>query len=70
LFTDGKGHDKISGSAWALFNAFAEYADHGLSLRAIKKHNDPADRSYSIWMGGAKNLKQKATKIISEAVYG
>jgi phage/plasmid-like protein (TIGR03299 family) len=65
LFTEGAGHDKIAGSAWALLNAFAEYADHSYSLRSAKA---PEDRSYSIWMGGAKGLKQRAEKLIVEAV--
>lgn len=65
LFTDGKGHERIAGSAWALLNAFTEYADHSISLRKAKT---PEDRSYSILMGGSKGLKNRATKVIAEAV--
>jgi len=68
LFTSGKGHEKIAGSAWALINAFAEYADHGYATRKANKTNDPAERSYSIWMGGALGMKQRATNVIAEAV--
>lgn len=65
LFDEGKGHEKIAGSAWALFNAFAEYADHGYAARGAK---EAADRSYSVWMGGAKGLKQRATRAISDLI--
>lgn len=68
LFVSGKGHDRIAGSAWALLNAFAEYADHSYGVRKALRTKDPSDRSYSILMGGAKGLKQRATKVISEAV--
>lgn len=68
LFVHGKGHDKIAGSAWALFNAFAEYADHSYAVSKALRTKDPADRSYSILMGGAKGLKTRATKAITEAV--
>ena len=68
LFVDGKGHEKIAGSAWALVNAFAEYADHGLAPKRAVKTKDAADRSYSIWMGGALGIKQRANTVISEAV--
>jgi len=66
LFVSGKGHDKIAGSAWALLNAFAEYADHSYAASGNKKTAD--DRSYSILMGGARGLKQRAEKIIFEAI--
>lgn len=65
LFTEGKGHEYIAGSAWALMNAFAEYADHDWAGRG---KGDATDRAYSVWMGGAKGLKQRATKLITEAV--
>lgn len=69
LFVEGKGHEKIAGSAWALLNAFAEYADHGYSLKKDKEGSvDFGARSKSIWMGGAKVLKNKATEAISKAV--
>lgn len=65
LFVEGKGHESIAGSAWALLNAFAEYADHGYSPSRAKT---PEDRSYSIWMGGARGLKQRAERLISQAI--
>ena len=66
LFMEGKGQDipSIKGSAWALLNAFGEYADHGFVFRS-KKCKEPQDRAYSIWMGGAKGLKERAGKVIS-----
>jgi phage/plasmid-like protein (TIGR03299 family) len=65
LFTEGKGHDApgVRGSAWALFNAFTEYADHGYAARNAK---DDEDRSYSVLMGGAKGLKNRATREIAD----
>lgn len=66
LFEEGKGHDQIAGSAWALFNAFAEYADHSWAFRSVRTDDSTEqqvqDRSYSVWMGGARSLKQRATK--------
>lgn len=62
LFVEGKGHDKIAGSAWALLNAFGEYADHGYALRSAKTAED---RSASILMGGAKYIKTRANKAIN-----
>lgn len=64
LFDEGKGHDAVAGSAWALVNAFAEFADHGLASK--KKHRE--DRSYSIWFGGARGLKNRATAAVTAAV--
>lgn len=68
LFVAGKGHDKIAGSAWALINAFAEYADHGFAIKKAVKEKEPSERAYSIWMGGSQNLKQRANNVVSEAV--
>lgn len=68
LFTSGQGHDKIAGSAYALWNAFTQYADHGLAAKAASKAEEPSEKAYSIWMGGAKGLKQKATNVIAEVV--
>lgn len=67
LFDEGKGHDArgVKGSAWALWNAFTEYADHTYALRGAK---EAQDRSYSVLMGGARGLKNRATKSISELV--
>lgn len=69
LFVTGHGHEKIPGSAWALLNAFAQFADHGY---AMKRDSDGAldgpARTKSIMMGGAKTIKNKATKVIFEAV--
>lgn len=65
LFDEGKGHDRISGTAWALLNAFGEYADH---THAGRGKGGPEDRSYSVLMGGAKGMKERATKTIYQAV--
>jgi phage/plasmid-like protein (TIGR03299 family) len=65
LFDEGKGHDRISGTAWALLNAFGEYADH---THAGHGKGGPEERSYSVWMGGAKGMKERATKTIFQAL--
>ena len=67
LFVDGQGHREsgIGGSAWALVNAFAEYADHRW---AGMGKGDATDRSYSILMGGSKGLKARSTRAIEEAI--
>lgn len=67
LFVEGKGHETvgIAGTGWALLNAFTEYADHSWAARG---KGDASDRSYSILMGGSKGLKNRAAKVISEAV--
>lgn len=67
LFVDGKGHDQegIAGTGWALLNAFTEYADHSWACRG---KGDATDRSYSILMGGSKGLKNRASKVITEAL--
>ena len=67
LFDEGKGHDRIDGTAWALINAFGEYADHSLAYKADRE--DPrGEQMRSIWFGGARGLKQRATKIVMKAV--
>ncbi len=65
LFDEGKGHEQqgVRGSAWALLNAVTEYADHHYSLRGAR---EAQDRSYSVLMGGAKGLKNRAGKVIRE----
>lgn len=67
LFDEGKGHDRpgVRGSAWAMLNAFTEYADHKYALKGAK---EAQDRSYSVLMGGAKGLKNRATKIMAQLV--
>lgn len=67
LFAEGRGNDTpgVAGTAWALLNAFTEYADHSWACRG---KGDATDRSYSILMGGSKGLKARATKSINELV--
>ena len=69
LFVEGYGHERIAGSAWALLNAFAQFADHGVALKRDADGTlDGAARTKSIVMGGAKAIKNKATRVIQEAV--
>lgn len=65
LFDEGAGHDKIAGSAWALLNAFTEYADHQYSFH---KAAELQDRAYSILAGGAAGLKRRATRAVADLV--
>jgi len=46
----------IRGTAWAMFNAVAEYADHWKTFRGGSADN----RLRSIWFGSSARLKQKA----------
>lgn len=67
LFDEGKGHDKIAGTAWALVNAFGEYADHSLAVDK-NKEDFRANQMRSIWFGAARGLKQRATNTVLRAV--
>ncbi len=64
LFTTGKGHDSIRGTAWAALNAVAEFADHQRPVRGAdskQAHN----RVASIFFGTAHTLKQNALDVIT-----
>ena len=69
LFVEGASHEKIAGSAWALLNAFAEFTDHGYAMKKDEEGAlDASARTKSIYLGGARTIKNKATRVISEAV--
>jgi phage/plasmid-like protein (TIGR03299 family) len=62
LFSGGKGHDKIAGTAWAALNAVAEYADHNMTIRNVNADK----KAFNVWFGGAALLKQQAHDIITQ----
>jgi phage/plasmid-like protein (TIGR03299 family) len=60
LFTEGKGHDRIAGTAWAAINAVTEYTDHTASTRTTDRMSGDENRFNSIHFGTAAALRQKA----------
>jgi phage/plasmid-like protein (TIGR03299 family) len=70
LFVEGAGHERIAGTAWALLNGFAQFADHGFASFKGGKPAERSDRAYSIWHGGARNMKQRASRAIVNSVLG
>jgi len=66
-FEQGAGTDipGVAGTAWALLNGFTEYASHGFPARS-KKVKTPADRAYSVWLGGGRALAERANRVISK----
>lgn len=64
LLDGGRGHDSIRRTAWAGWNAVAEYADHHQRVRG----GDRGRRLESIWFGGRAAMKAKALEYIAEQV--
>jgi phage/plasmid-like protein (TIGR03299 family) len=58
LFENGKGHFAIRGTAWAGYNAVAEYVDHFRSTRG-----DEANRLESAWLGSGAEIKRRAFEL-------
>ncbi len=57
LFTDGKGHDQIAGTAWAALNAVAEWTDW--------TRGKDENRVSNAWFGDGRRMKQKAFAVIT-----
>jgi phage/plasmid-like protein (TIGR03299 family) len=55
LFDSGDGHYAIRGTAWAAYNAVAQYTDHA---RATRGSDD--NRLESAWLGSGAALKRRA----------
>jgi len=66
LFTTGLGHKDIEGTAWAAYNAIAEFTDHHAKTRTTERSSAQENRLNSIWFGNASILKQKALATISK----
>ena len=58
LFENGKGHYAIRGTAWAAYNAVAEYTDHFRATRG-----DEANRLESAWLGSGAAIKRRAFEL-------
>lgn len=58
LFENGKGHFAIRGTAWAAYNAVAEYTDHFRSTRG-----DEVNRLESAWLGSGAQIKRRAFEL-------
>lgn len=55
LVDDGQGHYAIAGTAWAAYNAVAEYTDHHRATRG-----DESNRLESAWFGTGAAVKRRA----------
>lgn len=58
LFENGKGHYAIRGTAWAAYNAVAEYTDHFRATRG-----DEVNRLESAWLGSGAAIKRRAFEL-------
>jgi phage/plasmid-like protein (TIGR03299 family) len=65
LFPNGLGHEPIRGTAWAGYNAVAQYTDHEMTVRGGAKEDA---RAYSVLFGSAARLKIKAEGFIRQRV--
>lgn len=61
LFTMGKGHDRIAGTAWAAYNAVTEFADYQLGVG----RSTPEQHLNSVWFGRGLHMKEEALGIIA-----
>lgn len=64
LFSEGRGHDLIRGTAWAALNAVAEYVDHERPTRARNGTTAAEARVRSAWFGAGAALKRQAHELI------
>lgn len=58
LFDNGQGHFAIRGTAWAAYNAVAEYTDHFRSTRG-----EESNRLESAWLGSGAAIKRRAFEL-------
>jgi phage/plasmid-like protein (TIGR03299 family) len=66
LFTTGRGHGPIRGTAFAALNAVTEYSDHHASSRNTDRGSAQENKMSSIFWGGAAKLRQQALEVIGE----
>lgn len=66
LFEEGKGHKEteILGTAWAAFNAVAEYVDHERNSRVSKGQDLETKRFESAYFGSGNAMKNRAFELI------
>lgn len=67
LFVYGRGHEGIRGTAWAAYNAVAEYVDHHRSTRTTDGQDASSARMESAWFGSGKAMKDSAMGLILSA---
>jgi phage/plasmid-like protein (TIGR03299 family) len=60
LFARSDNLSNVSGTAWAYFNAVAEYADHVMPARETKQTTSAENRAVSVFDGHADRLKRRA----------
>jgi phage/plasmid-like protein (TIGR03299 family) len=70
LFTNGAGHEtaNIRGTAWAGYNAVAEFADHHRSMRGGEGKEGNEARFHATMIGSGAMLKTKAINWIDKNV--
>lgn len=56
--------DAVRGTAWAAYNAVAEFADHGITYRQTGKTSREDNRAASILDGSAHGLKERALALL------
>lgn len=65
LATNSPNLEPVRGTAWATYNAVAEFADHGMTFRETKIASRADNRAASILDGAAHDLKAKALALLS-----
>jgi phage/plasmid-like protein (TIGR03299 family) len=70
LFSNGAGHEtaNIRGTAWAGYNAVAEFTDHHRSTRVGAEKDEGESRFMSTMMGSGAQVKAKAINWIDKNV--
>lgn len=68
LFANGAGHAPIRGTAWAGYNAVAEFADHYRATRTAEDGDENDSRLASTMWGSGMALKTKAINWIDREV--
>lgn len=68
LWTNGAGHEAIRGTAWAGYNAVAEFTDHFRSTRVTEGGDENDSRFASTMWGTGSQMKGQAVKWIDQNV--
>lgn len=66
LFTTGKGHGPIAGTAWAALNAAIEFSDHARETRVHGESDREEGRVAASWFGSGAAFKQQAYDLVNE----
>lgn len=69
LFEEGRGHreTEIVGTAWAAYNAVAEYVDHHRASRVSPGQDETTKRLESAYFGSGNQLKARSLDLIRQA---